>query len=50
MSRLAELKQMRAARVDMKGKALPGYKNNVEAIDKEIARLEEEGDEDALHG
>lgn len=50
MSRIAELKEMRKSRVDMKNKPLPGYKNNVEAIDKEIARLEREGDEEALHG
>lgn len=48
--RIAELREMRAGRVDMKGKALPGYKNNVVAIDKELERLERDGDEAALHG
>lgn len=48
--RLAELRQMLAARTDGRGKALPGYKNNVAMIEAEIKRLEESGDERGLHG
>lgn len=48
--RLAELKEMLKARCDGRGKALPGYKQNCEMIKAEIARLESDGDERALHG
>lgn len=50
MGRLAELKEMRAARVDFNGKPLPGYARNVAMIDAEISRLEKSGDEKGLHG
>lgn len=40
--RLAQIKDMRKSRVDMKGKALPGYGKNLELVDAEIARLESE--------
>lgn len=40
MSRLALMKARIAARTDGKGKPLPGYKRNVEALKAEVARLE----------
>lgn len=40
--RLEQVKDMRKNRVDLKGKALPGYKNNLALIDAEIERLETE--------
>ena len=48
--RLAELRDMLKARVDFKGKALPGYAQNVKLVEAEIARLERDGDERGLHG
>lgn len=50
MSRFAELRDMLGARLDKKGKPLPGYNKNVEMIRAEIARLEKDGDEEGLHG
>jgi hypothetical protein len=40
--RLAQVREMRKGRVDLKGKPLPGYAKNLEAVDAEIARLESE--------
>jgi hypothetical protein len=48
--RIEELKGMLKARTDGKGKSLPGYAQNVKMIEAEIARLERDGDERALHG
>ena len=48
--RLAELRDMLKARCDSRGKAMPGYAQNIEMIKAEIARLERDGDERALHG
>lgn len=39
-ARIAQLKDMLSARVDMRGKPLPGFKNNVPLIKAEISRLE----------
>lgn len=40
--RLEQVREMRKNRVDLKGKPLPGYAKNIEAIDAEISRLETE--------
>lgn len=39
-ARLEQVRGMLKSRTDMRGKPLPGYKNNVEAVKAEIARLE----------
>lgn len=38
--RIAALKQMLQARTDAEGNPLPGYKNNVIAIQAELSQLE----------
>lgn len=39
-ARIEQIKEMRKASLDMRGKPLPGYAGRVEAIDAELVKLE----------